>query len=201
MGQIVIQPKKADREAMYQAQVVLCPLKQSAQDFDAIVEIASATQVPIFCHASDIPKLKEEGFGAYRFHKLEGYREVDFQGGAVEFFPAKKKVVGALASFFQEAGELLGFTKPYAYHVMIRPVNEKSILYLASSQLDSADIAVFKKLAPSIVVGSCESTRESWKVIGEQLNQNIIFEEDIESIVTTDFMVTENQLLGTLEVS
>jgi len=202
MGQLVVQPESLDRMDLYKTQLLLCPYRMNDVQLNAVADWASVSQIPIFCHTEDIQKFEEEGFGAYRFHKLDGYREVDFQGGAIEFFPAKrlqKKI--SFMSRLKDALEHFSFVAPEAFHILIRPIDEKSVLFLASPKLDFADLQVFKRLAPNVIVGSREYSRDEWKVVGEHLGMSVIFEQDVEFVVTSHRSKLElSAFLATAEV-
>ncbi len=186
MGQLVIQPELIDKTGVYRSQLVICPLRMTPEQSEAVAEWASVSQLPIFCHEADISRFVDEGFGAYRFHGLEGYKKVDFEGGSIEFFPAKRKKQGGFAGLFQELSELFGISKPFGYHLFIRPINEKSVLYLASPNLDQADLLVFEKLKPSIILASKNFLKEEWAVLQDRFKETFSFESDLDFVLTND---------------
>jgi len=153
MGQIVFQPSSADPHLLAETSLAVFPTEIERKNLHAVVEWAAATQIPIFCRALDIPSLEKEGFGAYRFLKLEGYREVDFQGGTIEFFPARRRQAKNFSGYLRSVGEFFGWSpKPQGFHVRLRPKNEHPILVLASAEIDSVEWTLLTRENPSQIV-------------------------------------------------
>ncbi len=174
MGQIILQPQTAPIEEIEQASLVLFPLSMSQEGLAAAVEWAGSSQTPIFCLSKDIQKLVGEGFGAYRFHKLDGYREIDFQGGTLEFFPTVVAKNPGIGGFFKEVLEWLGFFKPQSFHLLVRPLGEKPLLFLASAHLDPVQISIFKASNPEKYFGlegalSVEDCKSLSKIFGVEV--------------------------------
>ena len=184
MGQIVIQPVTVETADLERAALVLFPHRIHKNEFNVAVEWAAGTQTPIFCHQAEVSKFEAEGFGAYRFHRLDGYKEIDFQGGAVEFFPAKRKRQTGVKGNFFELGERLGLVRTPSYHVLIRPKNERPVLYLSSAHIDISEWALLSKSNPSHVVGSSLVTKHEWHSLSTQLKRKVLPAAEMISVQT-----------------
>jgi hypothetical protein len=145
MGQIAIQPSVVTPELIEKSSLVIFPMRMNSQNRAAAVEWAATSQTPIFCHSEDIPSLVQEGFGTYRFHKLEGFKEIDFQGGAIDFFPAQRPKSKGFKSLFTELFERLGFLKSSSFHFSIRPKMENSVLFLTGKDFQETEWRVMTK--------------------------------------------------------
>lgn len=175
MGRILIQPQKFSVAEASEASMLIFPRSLLQPELEYMVEWAAETQLPIFCLAQDIPRLEKEGFGVYRFHVLKTYREVYFQTGTVEFFPAKVYSTRPLFKrLIAGASELFGLRSKAHFHVLIRPRNETPILYLASPGMDAAEWEVLTQSHPGVIFGSDEHTAEEWQEFASQHTQKIM---------------------------
>jgi hypothetical protein len=174
MGDIVIQPTKMPQDELHRVALVAFPERLDAQSRAVLVEWASATQVPIFCLAADVEALVEEGFGPYRFHKIDGFREVDFQGGALEFYPARRQKPEGLRGAMFEIAEKLGFYAPQSFHVVVRPKVGSSFLYLSTAQMDRVEWQLLMSSKPEFVVGSPRVSLDAWREFSERTETNVL---------------------------
>ncbi len=196
MGQLVISPNRLDLEDLKQSGLVLFPFRISDKQKAVLVEWAGLSQAPIFCHKSDIAKLEEEGFGAYRFHSLQNLREVDFQGGSLEFFPARRPKGKNLIAKVQGLGEYLEMLPVYSFHTFIRPLGEKSVVYLASPQLEDLEYKYFLKEKASIYVAARGFEISAWAEVEKRLGQSLIHEGQKEVISTARTVVGKEAQAG-----
>lgn len=155
------------------------------------VEWAAGSQAPIFCHERDVSLLAEQGFGTYRFHGVSGYREMGFQGGVVEFYPARRKKTGGLGGVWTEFLELFGFLKAPAYHVLVRPRHETTVLYLSSPEVDAVEWKVFSRAKPGLVVGAPTTDASVWKALSAKLGVSILTPNENESLVLSSMEAGE----------
>ena len=150
MGYITLQPKVSDVHDIEKSDLVLFPERMDEQSLNVIVDWAAGTQTPIFCHKSDIAQLESMGFGAYRFHALDGFKEVDFQGGTVDFYPAKRPKKRGISGFVIEFLEKFGVLKTPSFHVLIKPKKEKPILFLTGTHIDAVEWSLWMKEDPLV---------------------------------------------------
>lgn len=184
MGLLVIQPVTIDPVDLESSSLVVFPHRVDAATFNVGVEWAAGTQTPIFCIPADIERFEKEGFGAYRFHKLDGYREVDYQGGAVEFFPAKKRRLKGIKGWTQEVGDWLGISTSPGYHVLIKPKGEHPILYLASTFIDPSEWTALIQSNPSLIVGSPLFTSSEWHAFSTLVKRRVTPAADLSKVPT-----------------
>ena len=184
MGQIVFQPSSIDKEEIQNATLVIFPERVDHHDIAVVTEWAGSTQTPIFCNSQDIALFEAEGFGGYRFHRLDSYREVDFQKGSIEFFPAKRWKKSGWRASIEQSLEYFGVLRIPAFHVLIRPKNERPILFLASPQIDRAEWSMFSGFQPSEIVGSVDVPEEKWMALSAALKTNIVSAEVVRTIRT-----------------
>jgi hypothetical protein len=174
MGIIIVQPETAPAEIIEQASLVVFPFRMNEKNKLAAIEWAALSQTPIFCHSTDIPALVAEGFGAYRFHKLDGFREVDFQGGAIDFFPARRPKSRNLKGFVLEIFEWMGLIKAPSFHFAVRPKNEQPILFLGGGEFEATEWNVISKGLYEKVVGLNHSkTQPAWDLVSKNLGIKI----------------------------
>lgn len=175
MGEVVIQPESTHSELIEKTSLVIFPFQMNAKNRAAAIEWASTSQTPIFCHAQDIPSLVEQGFGSYRFHKLEGFREVDFQGGALDFFPARRPKQLGLRGFLTDLLEKMGFLKSKTFHFAIRPKLERPVLFLTGSEFEATEWKVMSRENYEFVFGldSWQSPID-WPSVEKKLGTKIL---------------------------
>ena len=184
MGQIVFQPISATPEDLEKASLVIIPERINKDFFNVAVEWAAATQVPIFCHGADVPFFEAEGFGSYRFHRLDTYREVEFQGGSLEFFPALRRKAKGIRGISQELAERTGFLKTPSFHVLMRPRNERPVLYLASTQISASEWSVLTRSKPDLVIGSPAATKTEWQLFSTLIKKRVVPAQGLETVKT-----------------
>lgn len=187
MGQLVIQPSVADFDEIQDTKLVLFPYRIDMKMIDIVAEWAVTSQCPIFCHEQDIPLLEREGFGAYRFHKLGGYKNIDFQGGSIELFPAKD--IPRVRSFFKPVRDMAESFWPskkiYSYHTLVKPLGEKAVLLLSSPHVDPMEWPVLMRSKPELIVLSSEFPREQWQALAERYKIELNYAADFGVIETS----------------
>ncbi len=145
MGLLHVDPKKADLDTQGRSALLVAPVRADTETLAAISEWAASSQAPIFCLPKDIERLEADGFGNYRFLKLDGYREVDFQGGTLEFFPAKRvENRSGLQVVARQILSQLGLYRSDSFHVRIWPERERPVLVLAHANLDAVEATVLR---------------------------------------------------------
>jgi hypothetical protein len=201
LGQVVVQPVTFNPSELESATIVVYPQRISKESFEVGVEWAASTQTPIFCLKEDVERFEQEGFGSYRFHKLEGYKEVDYEGGSIEFFPAREKSLKGLRGLTTNLARFLGKRTPNAFHFLVHPKGEASILYLASDQVNSHEWELFMKKNPSHIVGSTTTSNVEWHSFSSFVKKRIYTSHDLMRLKTvartsntTDNLGKENPL-------
>lgn len=187
MGRLLIQPARFPTEDEVKSEelrpsMLIYPRRMSEGEIEAATEWAASTKLPIFCHAKDIPRLMDEGFGAYRFNKLDGYKEIYFRGGVIEFYPAHRQPRPGFKGLMQEAGEFFRVLPTQHYHVLLRPQRESPVLHLASSRIDTVEWQVLSRARPAFVIGSPEVSRQDWQVFSLRCGRQVGLEESTESV-------------------
>ena len=184
LGTLCIQPESATQPEIERTSLVIYPHKISEEQMPMAVEWAAASQCPIFCHSQDIQKLVKQGFGAYRFHGIMGYKEIAFEGGTIEMFPAKREKKSGIKGRFLEFSETFGFLKAPSFHVLVRPRGEEAILYLSSVNIDSLEWKVLTRRNPGKVIGTALISPESWKRFGDKVRCSIVSAREVGSVET-----------------
>lgn len=189
LGTIFIEPRFADKADIAAAKIVVYPAPFDSGLTAAVVEWAASTQVPFFCHVQQLSKLKNEGFGSYRFQKLDSFKEVDFLAGSIEFFPSRSKKFSGLRGWMQEVKEILGFKNIPGFHMIIKPRKEQHVLYLSHPYIDHIEWSLISKGDPLAIIGSENFPRETWVKLGQKFKTSIFFAEDIASLDTAEGIV------------
>jgi hypothetical protein len=184
MGKIVFNPEFINKEEIQSTALVVFTGRISKATFEVACEWASNAQMPIFCHFKDIELFQKEGFGSYRFHRLESYREIDFQKGSIEFFAARRWKTKELFSRISLMLEYFGFMKPQNFHVLIRPKQEKPVLVLGSPEIDSLEWKMLVSHSPSTVIGTAAAPAAKWKFLSHLTATHIVLASEIESVRT-----------------
>ena len=86
----------------------------------------------------------------------------------------------------------------HSFHVLARPLGERSLLYLASPQLDEPELAFFLRERVGIFVASSEFSKEAWEVVEKRLDQKIVFESDL-SLLNTSRPLPSKEALPEVE--
>lgn len=186
MGQVVVQPKTLNPTEIEEAALVVYPQRISKDVFEVGVEWAASTQTPIFCIEDDVERFEKEGFGAYRFHKLDGYKEVDYQGGSIEFFPAREKDLKGLRGLTSNLARFLGKKNSSSFHFLLRPKGEAPILYLANDQLDPETWALFIKANPSHIIGAPTLSNVEWNNFSTRVRKRIYTIHELTTLKTVN---------------
>jgi hypothetical protein len=137
-------------------------------------------------HLSDLKRFEKEGFGAYRFHSLGGFRELGFEKGALRFVPARRKHSAGWRGFYEDLADAWGWSRRESFHVTLKSSGRGTVLYLASPFVDRGDWSMLCEDKPARVVGSPHFGRVYWTALAERLGVNIdILSEERESSGST----------------
>lgn len=172
-GLLAVQPVTSEAEQMHDVQFVVFPHRIPSTEFAAAVEWASSSEAPIFITPQDLNRFQKEGFGSYRFHLLEGFREIGFSKGKIKFIPAAKKRMQGFWGFAMDLADAWRLTKRDEFHVVIKPESGDPILYLASPFLDKTEWALLTEDEPRTIVGSRFFSNEYWIALSEKLGIDI----------------------------
>lgn len=174
LGPVAIQPRRAAAEDQSEVQTICIPHKMNEEEFHAVIEWASNTQTPIFCQAADVKRLEAEGFGTYRFQPLKAFRDVDFQGGRIEFYPTRRERIRGVLGFIDDIAASLNLTQSSSHHILFRPKNEGSVLFLSSPYIEADEWEVFAKAKPKVIVGSMRFAPHEWALLSTKIKQKIV---------------------------
>ena len=186
MGEILIHPADRPVEGAPDPAFIVYPSSIGHQPLETIVDWAAATQSPIFCLPQDIPDLVDEGFSSYRFHRLDGFREVGFQNGSIEFYPARPPATGVFSQLIRDVAGAAGLAKPNAFHVLVRPRRETAVLYLASPKIDRFEWATLMRSRPGIILGSPNFPAHIWKEFSLMFGVVVRTGLDLRNVATTN---------------
>jgi hypothetical protein len=182
LGPVYFYPKDIKKEHIEEATVLLFPVRVDRQYVSTAVEWSASTQSPIFAHINNMARFQSEGFGSYRFHRLECYQEVDFLGGSIVFFPARKIKVQGVRGLLSDVKEVLGINEVPGFHVILRPRGEEPLLYLANPQVENIDWELLCKFSPGRIVGAAEIPALSWERLAKKTASVIEWAGNVESI-------------------
>ncbi len=157
---------------------VIFPQRIPEPEFDAAVEWAASSAATIFVTPPDLKRFEAEGFGAYRFHLLEGFREIGFSDGKIKFVPSSKKRQGGFWGAALELANSWNFLKKEEFHVVVKPNDGDAILYLCSSSLDRAEWALLREDNPASIFGSRLLAQNHWIALSEILGHEILVDEN-----------------------
>ncbi len=177
-GRVAIQPSQAEESLIKDVQYVIFPHRIPEPEFAAAIEWASSSEAPIFITPADLRRFEAEGFGAYRFHLLDGFREIGFAEGKIKFVPASKNKKSGLWGVAMDLAQAWNLGKKEEYHVVIRPKQEEPTLYLAASNLERGEWALLSEDAPQRILGSRFATQNEWIALSELLGCEIIYDEN-----------------------
>ena len=184
LGNVFIEPSAALQKDIESAKVVIYPAPIPDGSLSVAVEWAAGTQVPFFCHTNELEKLKAEGFGTYRFQKLDSFKEVDFLAGSIEFFPSREKKQKGARGFIQEIKEIFGVKNIPGFHLILKPRKEQQVLYLSHPFIDHIEWGLLTKGDPLAIVGSSQYSRETWQELGQRFRSTILYSKDVKEINT-----------------
>src|SRR5690606_39109531 len=119
-GPITFQPDEFSEGEVHRSRYLVFPDRIPDASFDVAVEWAAHSEAPIFCTAHDMRRFVKEGFGAYRFNTLGGFREIGFEGGSLKFVPARPKASKGLGGWLRELGDAWGLISRESYHVIAK---------------------------------------------------------------------------------
>ncbi len=182
-GPLVVQPEEASEDEIGRARYVIFPDRIPDEAFAAALDWAAMSQAPIFCTAHDLKRFEQEGFGAYRFNALGGFRELGFEAGSLRFIPARRKQASGLRGVWEDLSDAWGWSRRESFHVAMRSPSEGSTLYLATPFVDKGDWAMLTEDKPQRIFGSPLFGRLYWTALAEKLGVNIeILEKDENSV-------------------
>ena len=190
LGNIFIEPRVSDKKDIESAKIVLYPAPFDSELTPVAVEWAAGTQVPFFCHVQQLSKLRIEGFGSYRFQRLDTFKEVDFLAGSIEFFPSRNKKFGGVRGWLQEFKEILGFKNIPGFHLIIKPRKEATVLFLSHPYIDHIEWSLISKSDPLAIIGAENFSRETWQELSQKFKRPILYAADV-SVVDTQNRVVE----------
>lgn len=173
LGLVAIQPTSADEQVMHEVAHVIFPQRIPEPDFEAAVEWAASSEATIFITPPDLKRFEAEGFGAYRFHLLEGFREIGFSEGKIKFIPSSRRRPGGFWGVALELANSWNFLKKEEFHVVLKPSDADAILYLCSASLDRAEWALLREDRPAAIVGSRLLAQNHWIALSEIIGQKI----------------------------
>jgi hypothetical protein len=172
-GPLAIQPTEIHEDEMARAQCILFPTPIPAEHFSKALEWAASSQAPIFCTASDLKRFEQEGFGAYRFHMLGGFRELGFSEGSLKFVPARQKNSLGWRGLMEDLADAWGWSRREAFHVIVRNPELSSVLYLATPFIDKTDWSLLCEDGPAKVLGNPQYGSIYWTALAEKLGVEI----------------------------
>jgi len=174
-GPITFQPDEFSEDELHRSRYLVFPDRISEKAFDVAVEWAAHSESPIFCTAHDVRRFVKEGFGAYRFNTLGGFREIGFEKGSLKFVPARTRTVTGLRGWLKDLGDAWGLISRESYHVIAKPERGESHLYLSSPYIDLGEWKVLSEDRPTRIYGSPEYPSFYWLALSEKLGTDIRF--------------------------
>jgi hypothetical protein len=172
-GPLVIQPEDANDDEIGRARYILFPDKIPQEKFAAALEWASVSESPVFCTSADLKRFEDEGFGAYRFNALGGFRELGFERGTLRFVPARRKQGKGWLGLVEDLADAWGWSRREAYHVIIKAPGKRTILYLTTPFVNKTEWAVLCEDKPERIIGSAQFGRLYWTALAERIGANI----------------------------
>jgi hypothetical protein len=161
-------------EARTDVGFILCTEAIPKKNLGVAIEWAASTEAPFFCSPSDADRLEREGFGAYRFQRIQSYRELGFQGGSLIFHPASGPRPKGFRGILRDLGDALGWGKRSAFHVVVKPMRGETTLYLSTPYVDSLEWQLLTDSKPKLVIGSASYPVEAWWGLSERFGYSIV---------------------------
>jgi hypothetical protein len=174
-GPLLINPQRAPTdETRFEPAFVLCTEPISRKNLGTAIEWAASTEAPFFCTPRDADRMEREGFGSYRFQRINGFREIGFQGGSLIFHPAKGPRPQGLKGFLRDFKDAFGWTKKDAFHVVVRPIRGDASLFLSTPHVDSLEWQLLMESKPKLIIGSNSYPQEAWWALSERYGYSIV---------------------------
>jgi hypothetical protein len=181
-GPLCLQPDEINEEELQRARYVVFAEPIADEKFAVAVEWAAHSQAPIFCTQSDLKRFVREGFGAYRFNTLGGFREVGFEEGSLKFIPARPPRANGLRGILRELADVWGLTARNAFHVVAKSKRGETLLYLNNPFMDRSEWSLLKEDAPRRVYGNPRYPAFYWLALSEKLGTNVEFFARVDSM-------------------
>ena len=172
-GPLVIQPEQISEDEIARARYILFPDQIPQDKFAAALEWAAVSEAPVFCTASDLKKFEKEGFGAYRFNVLGGFRELGFERGSLRFVPARRKQSTGWRGLVEDLADAWGWSRRESFHVVVKSPDRGCFLYLATPFIEKSDWALLTEDKPKRVYASSQYGRVYWTALAERLGVTI----------------------------
>ncbi|MEO5669008.1 MAG: hypothetical protein ABIR96_13185 [Bdellovibrionota bacterium] len=173
-GPLVIQPGEISEHEIARARYILFPDQIPVEKFTAALEWAAVSESPVFCTAADLKRFEKEGFGAYRFNVLGGFRELGFERGALRFIPARRKHASGWRGLIEDLSDAWGWTRRESFHVVVKS-RDKSVLYLATPFIEKGEWAMLCEDKPTKIYASAHFGRVYWTALAERFGATIEF--------------------------
>jgi hypothetical protein len=185
-GPLVIQPEEASEDHIGRARFIVFPDRIPEEKFSVALEWAAVSEAPVFCTAGDLKRFEKEGFGAYRFNVLGGFRELGFEKGALRFIPARQKHSTGWKGLLEDLADMWGWTRREAFHVIMKSPGKGAILYLATPFIDKSEWPLLTEDKPSRIVGSSHFGRIYWMALSSRVGVDIeiVANEELEGGTT-----------------
>lgn len=172
-GPLVIQPEQISEEEIARARYILFPDQIPQEKFAAALEWAAISEAPVFCTASDLKKFEQEGFGAYRFNVLGGFRELGFERGSLRFIPARRKQSAGWRGIVEDLADAWGWSRRESFHVVVKSPDRGSFLYLATPFIEKGEWSLLTEDKPKRIYASAQYGRLYWKALAERFGVTI----------------------------
>jgi hypothetical protein len=197
-GPISLQPDEFNEEELQRARYIVFPHAISEEKFGVAVEWASHSQAPIFCTAQDLRRFVREGFGAYRFNTLGGFREIGFEKGSLKFVPARPPRSEGVKGFLRELADAWGIFSRDSFHVVAKASKGESLLYLSNPFIDRSEWRILSEDTPQRIYGNPLYPAFYWLALSEKLGADVQFFAREDTMVGTTHKIFPN-LAGKLE--
>jgi len=172
-GPLVIQPEQIAEDEIARARYIVFPDRIPEERFAAALEWASVSEAPVFCTAGDLRRFEKEGFGAYRFNILGGFRELGFESGALRFVPARHKHSTGWRGLVEDLADAWGWSRRECFHVIAKAPGRGTVLYLATPFVEKSEWAMLCEDKPTRIVGSSHYGRVYWTALAERIGVTI----------------------------
>ncbi len=172
MGKILLQPGHTPQNGAEELDIILFPRRlKDKVEADTILEWAFLSNAPVYCHKSDVKSIEQSIVGSNRYlNSVDGYKEIHFQNGSIEFYPAKRsRPKQFLKALLADFAEVMGWLQTQAYHVLVRPVGESAVLFLNTPEIDDVDWSLFERSKPDFIIGSADHSKREWKTLSKKL--------------------------------
>lgn len=171
LGKIVVQPQIYEASLAQQANLIICPHRMTITELEVLERWANSSQTPILCQSKDVDRLHKEGVSAYRFHRLDGFRSMDFRGGSIEFFPVKKEYKTLFSNIYEKL--FVKNSESVVYHFVVKPIGEDYLAFLCSPYVSNIDWYLMNLNKGLRVAGSCRVPDSQWDIFEKEINKKI----------------------------